>query len=112
MIPSDCLITIEQRKEALIINSCQGTKINETLGHLLLAMASTKSGSWGRLIIESTRIGIQSAHISPEDIIQWLHETPPDALEGILERNFAKLETIEVAFRSSCQDIWYTQTRC
>ena len=47
-------------------------------------MASTKSGSWGRLIIESTRIGIQSAHISPEDIIQWLHETPPDALEGIL----------------------------
>lgn len=84
MIPSDSLITIEQRKEALIINSCQGTKINETLGHLLLAMASTKSGSWGRLIIESTRIGIQSAQINPEDIIQWLHETPPDALEGIL----------------------------
>ena len=59
-LPTDRNITIEARNDALIVNSCQGTKINETIGHLLLAMASTKSGNWGRLIIESTRIGIQA----------------------------------------------------
>ncbi len=84
ILPTDRTITIEQRNDAIIINSCQGTKINETLGHLLLAMASTKSGNWGRLIIESTRIGLQASGISPSDLITWLHETPPDALEGLL----------------------------
>ena len=83
-LPTDRNITIEARNDALIINSCQGTKINETIGHLLLAMASTKSGNWGRLIIESTRIGIQASGISPEDLVGWLNETPPDALEGLL----------------------------
>ena len=83
-LPTDRKMTIEARNDAIIINSCQGTKINETLGHLLLAMASTKSGNWGRLIIESTRIGLQASGVSPEDIIGWLKETPPDALEGLL----------------------------
>ena len=83
-LPTDRNITIEARNDALIVNSCQGTKINETIGHLLLAMASTKSGNWGRLIIESTRIGIQASGISPEDLVGWLNETPPDALEGLL----------------------------
>ena len=83
-IPTDRMITIEQRNDAIIINSCQGSKINETLGHLLLAMASTKSGNWGRLIIESTRIGIQASGISPDDLVTWLYETPPEALETLL----------------------------
>ena len=83
-LPTDRNITIEARNDALIVNSCQGTKINETIGHLLLAMASTKSGNWGRLIIESTRIGIQASGISPEDLVGWLSDTPPDALEGLL----------------------------
>jgi len=84
VLPTDRKITIEERNDAIIINSCQGTKINETIGHLLLAMASTKSGNWGRLIIESTRIGIQASGISSQDLIGWLMETPPDALEGLL----------------------------
>ena len=83
-LPTDKKMTIEARNDAIIINSCQGTKINETLGHLMLAMASTKSGNWGRLIIESTRIGLQASGVTPEDIIGWLTETPPDALEGLL----------------------------
>jgi len=83
-LPTDSKITIEERNDAIIINSCHGTKINETIGHLLLAMSSTKSGNWGRLIIESTRIGIQASGISPEDLVGWLKDTPPDALEGLL----------------------------
>ena len=43
-LPDQQTITIERRSEALVINICQGTLINETIGHLLLAMASTRTG--------------------------------------------------------------------
>ena len=58
-IPSERLITIEDRDEALVINSCHGSRINETIGHYLLAMASTRSGKWGRLFVEPCRISLQ-----------------------------------------------------
>ncbi len=83
-LPTDSRITIEERNDAIIVNSCQGTKINETIGHLLLALASTKSGNWGRLIVEPTRLGIQASGITPDDLVSWLRETPPEALEGLL----------------------------
>ncbi len=84
MIPSDRLITIEDRSEALIINSCQGNKINEAIGHYLLAMASTRSGKWGRLVVEPCRISLQVGGIRPAELIEWLSETPPEALGGVL----------------------------
>ena len=83
-IPTDRVITIEERDDALVINICQGSKINEALGHFLLAMASTKSGHWGRLIAEPTRIALQTSGVRPEDIVSWLTETPPDAIEQLL----------------------------
>jgi len=83
-LPTDRRITIEERNDALMVNSCHGSKINETLGHLILAMASTKSGHWGRLIVEPTRIGLQASQVKAEDIVGWLKNTPPEALEGIL----------------------------
>ena len=83
-LPTDRRITIEERNDALMVNSCHGSKINETLGHLILAMASTKSGYWGRLIVEPTRIGLQASQVKAEDIVGWLKNTPPEALEGIL----------------------------
>ncbi|MGB1689639.1 MAG: helicase-related protein, partial [Candidatus Poseidoniaceae archaeon] len=84
MIPSERLITIEDRDEALVINSCQGNRINEALGHYLLAMASTRSGKWGRLIVEPCRISLQVGGVTPREIIDWLRDTPPEALEGVL----------------------------
>jgi len=84
MIPSERLITIEERNDALVINSCQGNRINEAIGHYLLAMASTRSGKWGRLIVEPCRISLQVGGVFPREIIEWLCETPPEALEGVL----------------------------
>ena len=83
-IPSDKLITIEDRENTLIINCCHGSRINEALGHFLLAMSSTKSGKWGRLITEPTRISLQVKDVTPAQIIDWLSNTPPEALEGVL----------------------------
>ncbi|MBT7244591.1 MAG: DEAD/DEAH box helicase [Euryarchaeota archaeon] len=83
-VPSERLITIEDRDEAIVINCCQGNRINEAIGHYLLAMASTRSGKWGRLIVEPCRISLQIAGVRPAEIIEWLSETPPEALEGVL----------------------------
>jgi ATP-dependent Lhr-like helicase len=83
-VPSERLITIEDRDEAIVINCCQGNRINEAIGHYLLAMASTRSGKWGRLIVEPCRISLQIAGVRPAELIEWLSETPPEALEGVL----------------------------
>ncbi len=83
-LPTDRTMTIEERNDAFVINSCHGSKINEALGHFLLSMASTKSGSWGRLVVEPTRIALQTSGVRPEDIVSWLTETPPDAIEQLL----------------------------
>ena len=83
-IPSERLITIENREDAIVLNCCQGSKINEAIGHYLLAMASTRTGKWGRLIVEPCRISLQVGGVRPEEIIGWLCETNPDALSGVL----------------------------
>ena len=83
-LPTDRVMTLEERDDAFVLNCCQGSKINEAIGNFLLAMASTKSGSWGRLIVEPTRIALQVSGVRPEDIVAWLMETPPEAIEQLL----------------------------
>ena len=84
-LPTDRTMTLEERDDAFVLNSCQGSKINEAIGNFLLAMASTKSGSWGRLIVEPTRIALQvGGGVRPEDIRGWLMETPPEAIKQLL----------------------------
>ena len=83
-LPTDQVMTVEERDDALVVNSCHGSTVNEALGNFLLAMASTKSGTWGRLVVEPTRISLQISGVRPEDVIGWLLETPPDALQQLL----------------------------
>ena len=83
-VATDRLMTLEQREDAIVINSCHGSRINEALGHFLMAMATTKSGKWGRLVVEPTRIALQTGAVSPEELVGWMMDTPPDAIEGLL----------------------------
>ena len=53
VLATDRKITIEEREDAIVINSCHGSRINEAIGHFLMAMASTKTGKWGRLVNEA-----------------------------------------------------------
>ena len=46
-LPTDRMMTLEERDDAFVLNCCQGSKINEALGNFLLAMASTKSEAGG-----------------------------------------------------------------
>lgn len=85
MIPHSRLLTIEARRDALVLNSCHGNRINATLAHFLQAMASTVDGKSGRAIIDPYRITFQVPALTASGIINWLTETPPDALSGIMD---------------------------
>ena len=84
-LPHEGCITLEERDTALIINSCQGSKINEALGQFLLTMATTITGQWGRVDCEPTRISlVVGSEVNIEEVYKWLNETPPQAIEGLL----------------------------
>ena len=43
-LPDERTIDVETRRDAIIVHSCHGSRINETLAHFLQAMASTIEG--------------------------------------------------------------------
>ena len=83
-LPTARHLTIEVRKDTLVLNCCHGSRINAALAHLLQAMASTADGKSGRVIIDPYRISLQVPSLTAEGIIHWLMETPPRSLEDIM----------------------------
>ncbi len=83
-LPDGRLLAIEKRREAIIIHSCHGSQINETLGHFLQAMASTIEGKMGRLLIDPYRITLQVPGLEPANVVAWLTETPPEGLPDLM----------------------------
>jgi ATP-dependent Lhr-like helicase len=83
-IPHSRLLTIEDRREAVILNCCHGSKINSALAHFLQAMASTTDGKVGMVVIDPYRISFSVPGLTPESMVRWLQETPPEALDSIM----------------------------
>jgi len=83
-IPDARLLTIEARRDALVLNCCHGSKVNSALAHFLQAMSSTIDGKSGRVIVDPYRISFQVPALTADGIITWLTETPPEALRDIM----------------------------
>ena len=83
-LPDERTITIEERQNTIILNTCAGSKINETLAHLIQAFGSLKEGKMGRTLIDPYRISIQIPGTNTADIIGWLQDTPPVALPSLM----------------------------
>lgn len=84
VVPDDRCITLESRDGAVVVNACLGSRINETLGHFLASMASTRTGRWGETTIDPTRIVLKASGVDAGLVASWLQETPPESLETIL----------------------------
>ena len=84
VLPDERTITIEERQKTIILNTCAGSKINETLAYLIQAFGSLKEGKMGRTLIDPYRISIQIPGTSSADIIGWLQETPPAAIPSLM----------------------------
>ena len=55
-LPDERTLDVETRRDAIIVHSCHGSKINETLAHFLQAMASTIQGQMGRVSVSYTHL--------------------------------------------------------
>ncbi|MFL2971142.1 MAG: DEAD/DEAH box helicase [Candidatus Thalassarchaeaceae archaeon] len=83
-LPTDTTLTIESRDSAVVLNTCRGSKINETLAHFIQAMGSMREGKMGTTLIDPYRIAFQVPGTTAAHVIEWLTTTSPDALEAVL----------------------------
>lgn len=84
VLPDEKTITIEDRKGTIVLNTCAGSKINETLAYLIQAFGSLKEGKMGRTLIDPYRISIQIPGTNSSDVLGWLQDTPPIALPSLM----------------------------
>ena len=83
-LPHKALFTIEQRADALVLNTCQGSRVNATLAHFLQAMGSTIEGRMGRALVDPYRVVLQVPGLTIDRLQRFLIETPPSSIEGIM----------------------------
>lgn len=83
-IPDARLLTIESRRDALVLNCCHGSKVNSALAHFIQAMASTIDGKSGRVIVDPYRITFQVPALTADGIVKWMTDTPPEALRDVM----------------------------
>ena len=84
VIPDERTMTVEDRDGTIVLNTCRGSKINETLAHFIQAMGSMLQGKMGRALVDPYRISFQVPGMTATNVVEWLQETPPDALPSIL----------------------------
>ena len=83
-LPDERTLDVETRRDAVIVHSCHGSRINETLAHFLQAMASTIEGRMGRVLVDPYRISLQVPGLRATHVVEWLTETKPENLSTIL----------------------------
>ncbi len=83
-LPDERTLDVETRRDAIIVHSCHGSRINETLAHFLQAMASTIQGQMGRVLVDPYRISLQVPGLKATHVVDWLTETKPENLATIL----------------------------
>jgi ATP-dependent Lhr-like helicase len=83
-LPDERNIDVETRRDAIVVHSCHGSRVNETLAHFLQAMASTIEGRMGRVIVDPYRISLQVPGLRATHVVDWLTQTKPEGLESIM----------------------------
>ena len=84
IIPDENTVTVSEGDGTIIVNTCRGSRVNETLGHLLQAMGSLKDGKMGRSTIDPYRISLQVPSLSADDVVNLLKETPASSIPSIM----------------------------
>tara|TARA_B100001173_G_scaffold83597_1_gene71462 strand:+ start:22357 stop:25311 length:2955 start_codon:yes stop_codon:yes gene_type:complete len=84
LIPDDRTVTVSESDGAVIVNTCRGSRVNETLGHFLQAMGSLKDGRMGRSTIDPYRVSLQVPSLTPSDVVELLTGTPASSIPSIM----------------------------
>ena len=84
-VPSDTLVTIEGDKETIVVNTCFGSKVNETLSQLIATLLSARCGQSVGVRTDPYRIVLQVPRgVRPELVRTILNPEDPSALEPLL----------------------------
>lgn len=85
VVPDDKNITIEFEDKTIVINSCFGTKVNETLGRMISAILAQSIGESIGINSDAYRISLElPLRISPEKIKDLLLQTKPETVFYLL----------------------------
>jgi ATP-dependent Lhr-like helicase len=86
IVPDDTTITIDVEEKTMVLNTCFGTKVNETLGRLISAMLAQAIGESIGINSDAYRINLElPGRIPPERIKDILLTTKPDTLEYLMK---------------------------
>jgi len=103
VIPDDKTITVEIEDKKVVINSCFGTKVNETLGRLISSILVQSIGESIGVNTDSYRINLElPCRLNPKKIKDIILETKPESLWYILNRilrnsNYIRWQLVHVA---------------
>jgi ATP-dependent Lhr-like helicase len=97
IIPDDKTILVEDFENLVVLHTCFGTNVNETLGRFLVALLTSRVGSVG-LKTDPYRIMIQFQQKNLNLIKEILLETNPEHFQSYLEMSLTKSELFEWKF--------------
>jgi len=84
-LPTDRLLTIEPVHKGIVLNVCGGSRLNETLGQLLSALLTARTGAAVQVETDAYRISLRSTmKISPRIIMDLMNETKPEHIAPML----------------------------
>jgi ATP-dependent Lhr-like helicase len=96
IVPTDDVILVEDYENLVVLHTCFGSMVNETLGRFLSALLTTRLGSVG-LKTDPYRIMIQFQTKNVE-LIKEILKTNPEHLRSYLEMSLTKSNLFEWKF--------------
>ncbi len=86
VVPDDTVITFDVEEKTMVLNTCFGTKVNETLGRLISAMLAQAIGESIGINSDAYRINLElPGRIPPDRIKEILLTTKPAMLEYLMK---------------------------
>lgn len=86
VVPDHTTITIDVEEKTMVLNTCFGTKVNETLGRLISAVLAQAVGESIGINSDAYRINLElPGRIPPERVKEILFTVKPETLEYLLK---------------------------
>jgi ATP-dependent Lhr-like helicase len=85
-VPTADRLVVEGQGRTVVVNSCYGHRVNETLGRLLAALVGQRTGSSIGMEVSPYRIELEvPTRASVRDVVEVLESTEPAHVETVLE---------------------------
>ncbi|WP_135824541.1 DEAD/DEAH box helicase [Halorussus ruber] len=95
-LPTADRIVVEHAANTVVLNSCFGHKVNETLGRVLSSMVGQRTGSSVGLDVDPYRIELDvPAKVNGQEVAEVLRTTDPGHVEAIIELSLKHSDSLK-----------------